>query len=93
MGRAGNIADIILSAGFRVGFLIVFAGMILAYLPIIHAVVVPAIEFAGLLEALDALPTWLKLIITGLALMGAALIVHTGTYLVESVVEATLDNP
>lgn len=82
--------DIVFGAGFKIGFLFVLAGILVFYMQLFENVVSPALSKLGFENTLNASPMWLKVVITAVLLVGAALAVHIIRDLVELVVHKLL---
>ena len=79
--------DLLFGIGFKIGFLVALVGLIMMYMPLIYNAVNPLLEYIGFWEAFRANPEWLRVSITGLALMGAALVVRVIEGWVEEIVK------
>ena len=79
--------DLLFGIGFKVGFLIAVVGLIMMYMPFIHAAVNPLLKYIGFWKAFNANPGWVRVFVTGLALMAAAVVVSVIKGWVEDMVE------
>jgi hypothetical protein len=66
--------DVIFGIGFKIGFLVVLMGLVLAYIPLIQRNVEITLDYIGFWDAFRTLPAWLQLIFTGFVLMGVAVV-------------------
>ncbi|MFH1055223.1 MAG: hypothetical protein V1744_03900 [Candidatus Altiarchaeota archaeon] len=78
--------DLIFGVGFKVGFLIVVVGMMTVYMPILAVTVDSILDISDAWGSFLMLPSWLQAVITGFTLMGVAVVLYTGRYLVEDMV-------
>jgi hypothetical protein len=90
MEKAETLLDTVFGAGFKVGFLFVVVGMMLMYVPLITDVVTPTLDFVGFWRMFQQFPPLVKMVITGILLMGAAVIVATLYSFVEDFINLLL---
>lgn len=84
-----SASDVIFGIGFKVGFLIAVFGLILMYIPIVENTVDLTFDFMGFWDTLRSLPQWMQFVFSGLLIMGAAVIVYTGKWMIEELVNGT----
>jgi hypothetical protein len=85
--RWENALDLFFGIGFKIGFLIAVIGLIMMYMPLLHKAVNPLLEYIGFWEAFRANPGWLRVFITGIVLMVAAIAVSVVKGWVEDMAE------
>jgi hypothetical protein len=78
--------DLLFGIGFKVGFLVAIAGLILFYMPFFERAAALTLTYTGFLDSFAALPTWLQLVVGGLMLVGLAIVMGTLKGLVEKLV-------
>ena len=85
--RLQNALDLLFGIGFKVGFLVALIGLIMMYMPLIHRAVNPLLEYIGFWDAFKANPGWMRVSITGIMLMVAAIAISIIKGWVEDMVE------
>jgi hypothetical protein len=79
--------DLLFGIGFKIGFLIAVVGLSMMYMPMIQIAFNPLLEYVGFWDAFRANPVWLRVFITGLVLMGAAIVISVVKGWVEEMVD------
>jgi uncharacterized membrane protein len=90
MEQRESCLDLLFGIGFKVGFLIVIIGLLMAYVPAVESTVDLTLDFMGFWESFSATPPWVQVILTGLMLVGAAIVVGSLKGLIESMVNSLL---
>ncbi len=78
-----NPMDLLFGIGFRIGFLFVIVGMMLAYIPFIDRSVTLTLDYVGFFHSFKMLPKELQVVVAGIMLMGVGLIMHQMKKLIE----------
>jgi len=86
----GQDTPLVFGIGFRIGFLVAIVGLIISYMELLDITVGSMMDFTGFWPKFNILPSWIQLAITGLMLMGAAIVTGTLKDLVEAMVEGLL---
>ena len=81
---------VVFGIGFRIGFLVAVVGLIMSYMQLLDITVSSMMDFTGFWPKFNVLPSWIKLALTGLMLMGAAIATGTLKDLVEAMIEGLL---
>jgi hypothetical protein len=79
--------NLLFGIGFKVGFLVALVGVVMMYLPLIHATVNPLLNYIGFWDAYNANPEWIRISLIGVVLMVAAVAVSVIKGWVEEMTE------
>ena len=86
MQRNGTL-DLLFGIGFKIGFLVVIVGLLMFYMPLLDMVVSPTLDLMGFWGSFRELPEWVQVVVTGVMLVGAAIVVGSVKELTESMVD------
>jgi hypothetical protein len=75
MGKTGYALELVFGIGFKIGFLIAIVGAMMMYMPILIMTVDPLLETIGFWYAFNSNPQWVRVLTTGLVLMGGAFLI------------------
>ena len=75
--------DLVFGIGFKIGFMFVIVGLILAYIPFIDKSVSIALTYAGFFNAFKSLPEYMQIVVAGFMFMGVAVVMNSLKGLVE----------
>jgi hypothetical protein len=64
--------ELLFGIGFKMGFLITLMGGLMMYMPVIERAVNPLLGMVGFWDAFNSNPQWVRVFMTGFALMGVA---------------------
>lgn len=86
IGCKDDSFEVIFGIGFRVGVVIAFIGLIMAFVPQIELTLALIMKYANAAVAIRTLPYGYKILILGIGCMGAAIIMNSAKALIEDFV-------
>jgi hypothetical protein len=83
MHKRNGDTEKILDAAFKIGFMIVIVGLSMFYMPILSKTVDVTFGYIEFWQMYQSIPQWMRLIVAGSMLVGAAVVIGAGKEFIE----------